>query len=340
MATLATFSPRQEIYSIDECFLDLDGFPADSLQEYGQTIRQTVKQNVGIPVCVGIAATKTLAKLANHCAKKGLAGTDGVCDFGQLTKQEMSALFSNLPVGEIWGVGRRITEKLQGMGIHTVEALRTTDTETIRQRFSIVLERTVRELNGTPCIELEQAGTPRQQIMVSRSFGNPVSTLDDLKESVSYFTTRAAEKLRGDGSMASSICVHIRTNPFKETDPQYDRSVVVPLIQPTDDTAKLVHAAIHGLREIYRAGFQYKKTGVMLMGLQPKGIHQASLFDDPVDDGKSSQRMQVMDAINRKMGKDTITLAATGVQRRWAMRRDRKSPNYTSSWDELPVARG
>lgn len=339
MATLSTFSPRQEVYSIDECFLDLAGFPAERLQDYGQTIRQTVKQNIGIPVCVGIAETKTLAKLANHCAKKGLAGGEGVCDFGALTSTQKSTLFANLPVGEIWGVGRRISEKLQGLGIDTVEALRTADPEMIRRNFSVVLERTVRELNDIPCIELEHA-TARQQIMVSRSFGQPVTSLDDLQQSVAYFATRAAEKLRKDGSVASSLCVHIRTNPFKERDPQYDSSLVVPLMQPTDDTAKLVQAALQGLQQIYRPGFQYKKSGVLLMGLHPKGIQQASLFDDVEEDTRASQRMQVMDAINRRMGKDTITLAASGVQRRWAMRRERMSPNYTTSWDELPRAGG
>ena len=175
MSILSDFSPKQEIYSIDECFLDLEGFEPQSLMAYGQRIRQTVKQNVGIPVCVGIADTKTLAKLANHCAKKGLAGENGVCDFGRLNEQACNALFASIPVGEVWGVGRRFTEKLLPMNIETVEDLRRADQEYIRQQFSIVLERTVQELNGIPCIELEEAGTPRQQIMVSRSFGTEVT---------------------------------------------------------------------------------------------------------------------------------------------------------------------
>lgn len=188
MSILSTFSPRQEIYSIDECFLDLDGFDPYSLTAYGQTIRQAVKRNVGIPVCVGIADTKTLAKLANHCAKKGLAGSDGVCDFGQLDEQQRQTLFASLPVGEIWGVGRRITERLVAMNITTVEDLRAASLEMIRSQFSVVLVRTVNELNGIPCIELEDAGTPRQQIMVSRSFGATITGLEDLAESVAYFT--------------------------------------------------------------------------------------------------------------------------------------------------------
>ena len=337
MSILATFSPKQEIYSIDECFLDLEGFDPQSLMAYGQTIRKAVKQNVGIPVCVGIADTKTLAKLANHCAKKGLAGADGVCDFGLLDEHQCRVLFSSLPVDEIWGVGRRITEKLLTMNIKTVEDLRTANLEMIRRQFSIVLARTVNELNGIPCIELDEAGTPRQQIMVSRSFGATVTSLADLSESVAYFTTRAAEKLRNDSSVATSVCIYVRTNPFKESDAQYQRSLIVPLIQPTDDTMKLISAALAGLKAIYRSGYQYKKTGVMLMGLQPKGSIQPTLFDNPIALARSDNLMHVMDAINHKMGQGSVSVAASGIRQHWAMRRQRKSPNYTTDWDELPV---
>lgn len=159
MAILSTFSPQQEVYSIDECFLDLTGFPPDNLVAYGQEIRRTVRQSVGIPVCVGIADTKTLAKLANHCAKKGLAGAEGVCDFGRLDEAQRSIVFSSIPVGEIWGIGRRISARLNELGIKTVEDLRCADPEYIRQQFSVVVERTVKELNGVPCIELEEAGS-------------------------------------------------------------------------------------------------------------------------------------------------------------------------------------
>jgi len=336
MNILSTFSPKQEIYSIDECFLDLAGFNPATLMDYAQKIRKTIKQGVGIPVCVGIAETKTLAKLANHCAKKGLAGNNGVCDFGQLNASEMSNLFSRLPVGEVWGIGRRITEGLKMLGIHTVEDLRLADTEYIRQQFSIVVERTVNELNGIPCIELEDEDTARQQIMVSRSFGTTVMNLDDLSESITYFATLASEKLRHDRSVASSLCVFVRTNPFKESDSQYEKSVVVPLTQPTDNTIKIVNASLKGLKEIYRSGYQYKKSGVLLMGLHPKSSVQKTLFDDPVEQAKSDSMMHVMDAINRKMGSGSMTLVASGVRKRWAMRRDQKSPNYTTEWDELP----
>ena len=338
MSILSTFSPKQEVYSIDECFLDLAGFDPKSLVAYGQTIRKTIKQHVGIPVCVGIADTKTLAKLANHCAKKRFAGKDGVCDFGHYTDNQRSKLFATIPVGDIWGIGRKISERLIAMKVETVEDLRTSDQNRMRQQFSIVVERTVKELNGISCIELDAANTPRQQIMVSRSFGLEVSNYDDLAESVAYFATSAAEKLRKDGSVAASLCVFVQTNPFKEKEPQYTPSLVVPMGKPTDDTTRLVNAAIRGLEAIYRAGFKYKKSGVLLMGLQPKYMVQATLFDDTSGQEKSAKLMQVMDSVNRRMGKGSMTIAASGTTQRWAMRRDRKSPNYTTNWDELPVA--
>ena len=338
MSILSTFSPKQEVYSIDECFLDLSGFDPQSLVAYGQTIRKTIKQHVGIPVCVGIAGTKTLAKLANHCAKKRYAGKDGVCDFGRYSATQISKLFATIPVGDIWGVGRKISEKLIGMNIETVEDLRTANSSRMRQQFSIVLERTIKELNGISCIELDEADTPRQQIMVSRSFGQEVSNFDDLSESIAYFANSAAEKLRKDESVASGVCVFIQTNPFKGKSPQYHRSVVIPMGEPTGDTVKLVNVAIHGLTAIYRGGFSYKKSGVLLMGLQPKEAIQTSLFDDFAKQDKSNKLMSVMDSINRRMGKGSMTIAASGTQQRWAMRRDSKSPNYTTVWNELPTA--
>jgi DNA polymerase V len=337
MSILSTFSPKQEIYSIDECFLDLAGFDAASLPAYGQTIRRTIKQYVGIPVCVGIAETKTLAKLANHCAKKNYAGGEGVCDFGQLSATELSKVFAKIPVNDVWGIGRKLTEKLATMNIHSVEDLRTANPSRMRAQFSIVVEKTVNELNGISCIELDEAGTPRQQIVVSRSFGQEVANLDDLKESIAYFTTTAAEKLRKDGSVASSICVFILTNPFKPNEPQYQRSIVVPIATPTDDTLKLVNAALRGLNSIYQVGFRYKKSGVMLMALQAKASIQATLFDDAEASEQSEKLMNVMDEINRKMGKGSVGIAASGTKQRWAMRREKKSPAYTTDWDELVV---
>lgn len=338
MSILSSFAPYQEVYSIDECFLDLDGFDSASLIAHGQKMRQTIMRNVGIPVCVGIAATKTLAKLANFCAKKGFAGNDGVCDFGRLSDAQLSELFTGIPAGEIWGVGRRISEKLLTMSIKTVEDLRCANPDRVRRQFSVVMERTVQELNGVSCLALEEVGKPRKQIIVSRSFGSMITGLDDLSESVSYFTSRAAEKLRNDGSVAASICVFIITNRFKEDMPQYEGTITVQLALPSDDTMLLVAAALDGLKSIYRGGFHYKKSGIMLLGLQGKETVQATLFDDIDKQVKSSAIMSAMDAINRKMGKGSVTLAATGIQQRWAMRRGKHSQNYTTDWNELMTA--
>lgn len=338
MSILSQFSDEQEIYSIDECFLGLSGFAPEYLVEHGQKIRQAVRKQVGIPVCVGIASTKTLAKLANHCAKKGLTGVDGVCDFGRLPAPELATLFATIPVGEVWGIGPRISARLVSMGIETVEALRQADPEYIRQQFSVVAERTLKELHGIPCIELQEVGAARQQIMVSRTFGQPVTSLEDLSESVAYFASSASEKLRKDRSVASCVSIFVRTNPFKEDEAQYGQSKVVPLRCPTSDTSQIVRAVLAGLKQIYRPGLRYKKSGVMLMGLQNKDTVQRDLFDEPADHSRSEARMRIMDEINRKMGKGAVTIAASGIRQGWAMRRERKSPDYTSDWNELPVA--
>ncbi len=335
MGLLGRFSPRQEIYSIDECFLGLEGFGTRDLTAYCQTIRQQVRQGTGIPVSVGIAATKTLAKLANHVAKKR-PGYDGVCDFGRLTSGELNTLLDEIGVSEVWGVGRRIARRLEGMDIATVQQLRSADCRWIRQQFSVALERTVSELNGIACIEIEEEAPNRQQIISSRSFGEPVETLQALSEAVCNYTTRAAEKLRSQGSVAGSIGVHILTNPFKPQDTQYQRSQMVPLPTPTDDTRQLAQAALRGLRHIFKPGFRYKKAGIMLLGLEPKAHRPRTLFDDPAADSRSARLMQVMDAINIRMGQDTLKIAANGIERSWKMRRGMQSPRFTTDWDEIP----
>ena len=260
-----------------------------------------------------------------------------MCDFGLIGEAERSILFARIPAGDVWGVGRQISEKLLTMNINTIQDLRSANPERIRKQFSIVLARTQQELNNQPCIELDGTSTARQQIMVSRSFGIPVTSMADLAESVAYFATRAAEKLRHDGSVAASVCVSLHTNTFKEGEPQYQRSLIVPLSHATDNTNKLIRAAIQGLEAIYRSGFNYKKTAVLLMGLQAKTSMQATLFDDPAEQEKSDSLMRVMDAINHKMGKGSVTTAASGINQRWAMRRENKSPNYSTDWNELPV---
>ncbi len=332
MAVLGTYSPDQEVYSIDECFLGMQGFTHFDLVEHGQRIRRQVLQWVGIPVCVGYGETKTLAKLANHCAKKDLAGVEGVCDLTRLTQSERSRLFSSIPVNEVWGVGRRLTEQLGARGIATVEQLRTADAETLRQAFSVVLERTVRELNGTPCLDMETVAPNKQQILSSRSFGAYVYTLPELQEAVALYMSRAAEKLRRQGSLAGRVQVYIRTNPFKENAPQYQRGVNIPLTEATDDTLRLIRAAHWGLKRLYRPGYAYQKAGVALLDLRPRSHVQMDLFSTLPN---RHALMQVMDRINASFGRGTLRTAAEGIRPAWRMKRERMSPAYTTCWDQL-----
>ena len=340
---LSDFSPNLEVYSIDESFLDLSGMSmrAESLAAYGVEIRQRVADWLGLAVCVGIAPTKTLAKLANHCAKKGLAGADGVCDFTTLNSGALSHLFARIEVGEVWGVGRQIKARLAAMGIQTVRQLRDADAETIRARFSVVLERTVCELRGESCLDLQEVVPDKQQIMSSRSFGTLVYERADLEEAVASYIAKAAEKLRAQDSLAGGVQVYIRTNVFKPEVPQYQKGVTVPLPEATADTRVLTQWAIRILRRIYRPGFGYHKAGVMLLDLVPAAKRQLALFDSQggAGDARSGKLMAVLDDINQRYGRQSLRLAAEGVERSWQMRRGNLSPGYTTSWDGLPVAR-
>lgn len=338
MEILGQFTPQQEVYSIDECFLGLDGFSHLDLVAHGQRVRNHVRLCTGIPVSVGIAPTKTLAKLANHVAKQ-YPEFAGVCDFTRYTADELDTLLESIAVGEVWGVGPRITRQLQAMGIQSVQDLRRADGEWVRQRVSVVLARTVAELNGSACIELERGTRNKQQIITSRSFGQPVTTLADMREAVSSYASRAAEKLRRQGSLAGSVGVYVETNSFKPNEPQHTRSTVVALSQPTDDTLRLVGAALHGLQAIFRPGCRYRKAGVLLTGLEDRGRRQAMLFATPAPDERATRLMQAIDRINARLGKDRVASAATGIRKTWQMRQLHKSPGYTTDWNDLPLAR-
>ncbi len=339
MSVLSSFTPNLEIYSIDECFLDLSGFSQD-LTDYAQRIRKKVKQWVGLPVCVGIGPTKTLAKLANHVAKKQ-PEWNGVCELETLSKSGQDRLFSGIDVGEVWGGGRRLKESLNALGIKSVLDLKNADPVRIRKRFSVVLERTVAELNGIPCIALEEVAQARQQIMSSRSFGQPVKSLAELQESVTLYVARAAEKLRHQGSSAGGVQVTIRTNPFKPDDPQYSQGLIVPLAESTDDTLALTRAALAGLQKIFRPGYAYAKAGIMLVELKPKGPEPVDLFTDLEMKQRRSSLMRTMDEINSRYGRNTVGPGISGITGRhaWSMKRGSKSPAYTTDWNELPIVR-
>ena len=340
-AVIGQFAPEQEIYSIDETFLDLTGFNRD-LIEYGIQIRKRVRQWTGIPVCVGIGSSKTLAKLANHSAKKVLVPemANGVVNFNQIPPVELSQLFGSIDVGEVWGVGRRNKERLNDIGIQTVRDLRDVSISRIKKEFNVVLARTVAELNGESCLALEEVAPPKQQIVSSRSFGQPVFLLEDLNEAVVSYASRAAEKLRKQNHVAGAIQVFVQTNPFKPDEPQYNNGVTVKLVKQTDNSFLLAEAALYGLKRIYKPGYAYKKAGVMLGVLCPENLVPVDLFtgfDEP-ETQRARALMATLDEINAKMGRGTVRSAGEGIQKPWAMRSDNKSKAFTTDWDQLALA--
>jgi len=335
MGILRNFSPHQEIYSIDECFLDFRGV-SDSIS-HGRLIRQTVKKQAGVPVCVGIGATKTLAKLANNTAKK-LTASGGVFDISALSQTERAAVFSSAVVGDVWGVGRKLVDRLEQIGISTVQQLHDSDLEKIKELFSVVLERTVRELRGQSCLAMTEIAPVRKQILSSRSFGAYVYELSDLEQAVASYMAKAALKLRTDQSLAGALQVFIKTNRFAAPEALYSQTATVTLKNPTDDSIQLVKAAISALRQIYKVGYAYQKAGVCLLDLSSIHERQLSLFQSQAVISRSEKIMKLMDATNSTMGRGTLYLAAEGQNHSWQIKSNFKSPEYTTSWKELPIA--
>lgn len=337
VSILSEFSPDIEVYSIDESFLRVESVAHlyGGVVSMGQQIRERIKQWTGLPVCVGCGPTKTLAKLANHIAKKNPI-FDGVCDLHSLEKRERLQWMSQIEVGEVWGVGRRLATRLYAVGIETVLDLRNTSPAEIRTHFGVVLERTCSELRGISCLALEDIAPNKQQIMCSRSFGTPIENRDELDEAVACYISRAAEKLRRQNSECGAINVFLQTNRFKESEPQYFPSVIVPLPDPTDDTILLTRSALAGLKAMYKTGYRYKKAGVMLTLLTDKSTKQISLFTDTNALERSTKLMSALDAVNSRYGRDTVRSGASGFAKRWSMRSENRSPRFTTRWEELP----
>ncbi len=343
MTIIGQFSPEQEIYSIDESFRRFAGFGHWDLTQQGRELRARVLKWIGLPVGVGIGATKTRAKLANRLAKKHPDfRAEGVCNLLEVSAERQAGYFAGLGVEDVWGIGRRWAARLQQQGITTVAQLMRADVPTLQRQFNVVLAKTVMELNGISCLPLEEAPPPRQQIIASRSFGQPVMTFAMLSEAVASHTARAAAKLRREGLHAGLIQVFIATNPFKPEAPQYHPGATVPLSIPTADTTRLLRAARVGLRHIYREGYEYKKAGVVLLDLAPVGAVTGDLFAATrVEATERRERlMAVMDGINTRWGRGTVRYLAEGLTQPWQMRRGRMTPRYTTCWDELPVAVG
>lgn len=330
MRTVASMTPRIEVYSIDEAFADLQGVQGD-LEQLGRGIRARILRDVGMPVGVGIAPTKTLAKLANWAAKKWPA-TGGVVDLRDPVRQRR--LLALAEVGQVWGVGRRISAHLGEMGVTTAAQLSQFDLKTIRRRFSVNLERTARELNGERCFELGESPDPKKMIACTRSFGQRKFALVELQEAVTGYVTRAAEKLRGQQQLCQALQVFVRSSPFDERGEHYSRSVLVQLPFPTCDTRDLVAGALEGLAGIYRPGPAYAKAGVILMDFVERGRFTPDLFA-PAPRHGSDRLMAVVDAINAKQGRGTIRPARLAADQGFSMKRERLSPKFTTDWGEL-----
>lgn len=333
MTILEEEAPRLEVYSIDEAFMDLTGVNnVMDLLAFGQQVKAKVDQWTGITVGVGIAPTKTLAKLANHAAKK-YPGTGSVVDLMDPDRQKR--LLAIVEVGDVWGVGRRTTAKLKTRGIHTALDLANADPKSIRSEFSVVLERTIRELNGVSCLDLELVRPTKQQIICSRSFGHKVTDKRELREAIAKYTTRAAEKLRGEKRFCRVVSVFVRTSPFIPNEPQYSKTLSAELPNPTDDTRDLLEVADVLFRRIYRSGYRYAKGGVMLADFYEHGAFQQDLFQADNTKINSKALMSVVDKINHS-GLGKVFFASQGVSPQWSMKREHLSPAYTTRWDELP----
>jgi DNA polymerase V len=330
MQILARFTPDLEIYSIDEAFLGLSGFES-RLIEHARELRRTVWRWTGIPVSVGIAPTKTLAKVANRRAKKDPA-CGGICVL--MDEAAIDAQLACMDLTDLWGVAGRLAARLHELGIANPLALMRADPRFIRECLGVVVERLVLELRGIPCIALEQVAPDRKSIMASRSFGRPVTSREELEEAVATYVSRAAEKLRSQALAAPRLIIFAHTDRFRPGDPQYDGVQPVALLVATADTGKLIDAALRGLGAMWRPGFRYKKAGVVLLDLVPAATVQGDLFAAP-DSATSKARMRAIDRLNRRFGRDTVTFAAAGRRRTWKLRNAFLSPRYTTSWNEL-----
>lgn len=336
MTTLEDMAPAVEIYSIDEAFMCLDGMQLlTSLDDLGRKVRARIKQETHLTVGVGIAQTKTLAKLANHAAKKW-SKTGGVLDLSNIERQKK--LLALVPVEDVWGVGRRISKKLNAMGIITAKDLADQSTYIIRKHFNVVLERTVRELRGEPCLELEEFAPTKQQIVCSRSFGSRITGYMDMRQAVCAFAERAAEKLRKERQYCKQIAVFVRTSPHAEGEVFYGNQANGKLLTPSNDTRDIIRVAMDALDQIWLDGHRYMKAGVMLGDFYSQGVSQLNLFDEYRPQPNSDALMRVVDGLNQS-GKASLFFAGQGIEKSWAMKRDMLSPAYTTRFADLPIVK-
>ena len=330
MTTLSYFSPDTEIYSIDEMFIGLSGFEHLNLKEYGTKIVQTVQRNTGIPTCLGIAPTKTLAKLANHFAKK-YSGYRRVCLID--TPEKIEKALKLTEIADVWGIGYQLSEKLKKQGVRTAYDFTQLPKGWVRKNMTVVGERTWRELQGESCISLETVQPDKKQIITSRSFGLPITELSDMSAAVAGYAGQCAYKLRSQKSAAVSLMVYVMTNFFKKDKPQYYNSKLVKLPVPTSSTIELVKFARLGLEQIFRTGYSYKKAGVIITEIVNEAGIQGNIFYQ-TDTKKHDRLMKAVDGLNNSYGRDTVRIAAAGCGK-YEMRRNMLSPRYTTNLEDV-----
>ncbi|EAA2618016.1 translesion error-prone DNA polymerase V subunit UmuC [Salmonella enterica] len=337
MSHLEELAPRVEQYSIDEMFLDMSGIDSCiDFEDFGRQLREHVRNGTGLTIGVGMGPTKTLAKSAQWASKEW-PQFGGVLALTTGNPRRTEKLLSLQPVEEIWGVGGRISRKLSTMGITTALQLARANPAFIRKNFNVVLERTIRELNGVSCISLEEAPSPKQQIICSRSFGERVTTYEALRQAICQHAERAAEKLRGERQFCRHIAVFVKTSPFAVNEAYYGNVASEKLLLPTRDTRDIISAAVKALDSIWLDGHRYAKAGVMLNDFTPSGVSQLNLFDEDQPRAQSNELMKVLDRINH-FGKGKIWFAGRGIAPEWQMKRDMLSPAYTTRWSDIPVA--
>lgn len=340
MTTLQMLAPEVEVYSIDEAWLWLPGFSPAELDVHATKIRQTVGKWTGIEVSVGLAQTKTLAKLANRQAKKNPLYKDrGVFNIVEYSQSQLDDLLATVDVANVWGIGPRRTDFLRQHGILTAYDLKEAPDRWLLKNLTITGLRTAFELRGIPCLPPELSPPPKKTIVTSRGFGRPVESLEELTQAVTTYVARLAEKLRAQHSLASLLEVFIHTSHFATKGPHYANAITLRLPQPTSYTPELAAQARRGLEKIYRPGFKYQKAGVMVMDLVPEDGRQLNLFGEgeggPTTLERNRKLMEAVDEINRKMGRNTVRLGAAGLKEAWGMRRSKLSPCYTTRWEDL-----
>jgi DNA polymerase V len=327
MTSLQQFSPAVEIYSIDEAFLLLT--PHQSHHAYGAEVRRCLKQWIGIPVSVGIAPTKVLAKVAIEVAKRSGIGT-----FCLNHPEEADFILTTMPIADIWGIGQRLAKWFTARGIFTALQFKQANPALVRKKMGVVGQRLLLELQGVSCLPLELIPNPKQETCVSRSFAQPVTTLEDLQTAIAFFVSRAAAKLRQQGQTAAMMIIFARTSLFIEQPISISQAIALPT--PTHYTPELLKLAKAALQSIFRPHYPYRKAGVIMTGLQSEQMVQGNLFEPPQDRERQQRLISVVDQLNRQFGRETVGFGIVGQQQEWRMKSDRRSPRFTTAWDELP----